>query len=409
MMNLIKISVRDLLRSRRRSLLTILAIVVGVGLLIFVSGFYTGILDGSLDMSIHLQTSHLQLRAESYDESKLGLAWSDLLADPAGLTAQIAAVDGVETASPVLWSSGMLLAGDEAVGVQITGVDPAAALVNPIREAMVEGALFSGDDRNGVLIGRQVAVDLGVGVGQNITLVTNTSDGDNDQAVFTVRGLYDTGVAQFDRSTVFMPLSKAQAFTGAGERASAIRVLLDDRERTDDFAAAFRQAGIQTLTWRDLNALIMTSINLSRAFMQVLYLIVLGVVAVVIANTLLMSVFERTREIGILTALGMKRRQVLGMFLTQAVILGGVGVAIGVLLGWLLVSYYGQHGIIIAPEVMEAKATNMITYGKILYTQFSGLDALNLSITALVMILLVALYPASFAARLQPVESLHGK
>jgi ABC-type antimicrobial peptide transport system permease subunit len=97
------------------------------------------------------------------------------------------------------------------------------------------------------------------------------------------------------------------------------------------------------------------------------------------------------------------------MFLTQAAILGGVGVAVGVLAGWLLVSYYGKVGIIIAPEVLEAKATNMITYGKILYTQFSGLDALNLSITALVMILLVALYPASFAARLQPVESLHGK
>lgn len=263
MMNLIKISVRDLLRSRRRSLLTILAIVVGVGLLIFVSGFYAGTLDGSLNMSIHLQTSHLQLRAESYDESKLGLAWSDLLADPAGLSAQIDAVNDVQSASPVLWSSGMLLAGEEAVGVQITGVDPDAVMTDPIRQAIVDGALFAGDDRDGVLIGSEVAGDLGIGVGQKITLVTNTSDGDNDQAVFIVRGLYDTGVSNFDRSTVFMALSKAQAFTGAGERASAIRVLLDDRERADDFAAAFQQAGIQALTWRDLNALIMTSIKLS--------------------------------------------------------------------------------------------------------------------------------------------------
>lgn len=409
MFNLLKISIRDLLRNRRRTLFTMLAIVLGVALLIFISGFYAGTLEGSLEMSIQLQTSHLQLRAESFDEGKMSLEWKDLLSDPAALVAQIEAMDGVKSATPVLWSGGMLLSGDEAVGVTINGVEPLSAVIEPVRMAIVGGAIPATDDRSGVLIGSKLAKNLGLDVGQEITLVTNTSDGGTDQAAFTIRGLYDTGVPQFDDVTVFMPLSKLQAFAAAGERATAIRVMLDERGRADAFSAAFQQPGLRVLTWRDLNALIMTSIALSDAFLKALYLIVLGVVAVVIANTLLMSVFERTREIGILSALGMKRRQILAMFLTEAGILGMVGVLTGLGIGWLLVSYYGKVGIVIAPEIVQAKASNMITYGKILYTQFSSADALSLVIIALVVILLMALYPASFAARLQPVESLHGK
>lgn len=409
MFNFLKISLRDLLRSRRRSLLSLVAIVLGVALLIFVSGFYAGTLEGSLSMSIHLQTSHLQLRAATFDESKMPLEWQDLLDAPDALAGQIAAMDGVEAAAPVLWAGGMLLSGTEAMGVTLNGVEPLAVVIEPIRQAIVDGAMPDADDRSGVLIGSGLAKSLGLGVGQAVTLVTNTADGGSDQAVFTIRGLYDTGVPQFDDTTVFLPLAKLQTFAATGARASAIRVMLADRDRADEFAAVFRQSGLQALTWRDLNALIMTSIQLSNAFLQGLYLIVLGVVAVVISNTLLMSVFERIREIGILSALGMKRRQILAMFLAEAGILGVVGVLVGQLIGWLLVSYYGKVGIVIAPEIMQAKASNMITYGKILYTRFSSVDALNLGIMALVIILLMALYPAAFAARLQPVESLHGK
>jgi len=86
-----------------------------------------------------------------------------------------------------------------------------------------------------------------------------------------------------------------------------------------------------------------------------------------------------------------------------------VGVALGVLFGGLIVYYYSQVGISFGQDIMEVKASNMITYGKVLYTQFSALKTMQLSLTALIMILLVAVYPALFAARMQPVQSLHGK
>ncbi len=409
MSKLWKLALRDLLRNRRRSLLTLLAVVVGVGLLLFVSSFYQGIFDGSLDMSIHLQTSHLQVRAPSYDEDKVSLEWKDLLNDPQGLTRQIQAIPGVQAATPVLWASGMVLSGDESVGVQVNGVDPQSAILAPIRQSIVAGEIIAPDDRNGVLIGKALADLLGLKVGQDIVLVISTSNQTTDQATFTIRGLYDTGVIQYDEGAVYLPLSKAQVFSAAGDRASAIRVLLDQKDRADAFAAAFRSSNLAVLTWRDLNRLLLESVTASIVFMRLLSLIVLGIVAVVIANTLLMAVFERTREMGILAALGMKARQVLTMFLIEAGILGVVGVLGGLLVGGGIVLYFSHAGLSLGQEVMQVKASNMITFGRVLYTHLTTAQALEVSLSALVLTLVVALYPAWFAARLEPIQALHGK
>jgi ABC-type lipoprotein release transport system permease subunit len=409
MFNFWKISLRDLLRNRRRSLLTLLAVVIGVSLLIFVSGFYKGIFDGSMAMSIQLQTSHLQVRAPSYNEDQLSMQWKDLLNDPQGLTHQIQAIPGVQAATPVLWASGMVLSGEESVGVRIDGVDPASPILAPIRQALVTGQIPAADDRSGVLIGKNLADTLGLSVGQDVILVINTSNQTTDQAAFTIRGLFDTGVGQYDDSTVYLPLSRALVFGATGDRASAIRVMLTNQDNADAFAAAFRTPNLTVLTWRDLNTLLLSSATASTAFLQILNLIVLGMVAVVIANTLLMAVFERTREIGILTSLGMKRRQVLSMFLLEAGMLGAAGTALGVAVGAGIVFYYSKVGINFSQEVIQAKASNMITYGKLLYTSFSSSQALEIAVIALAITLIVAVYPAWFASRMEPIQALHGK
>lgn len=408
MFKLWKIAVRDLLRNRRRTLLTLLAVVVAVGLMIFVSGFYQGVFDGSLAMGIDLQTSHLQVRAPSYDEDRVSVQWKDLLDAPQNLVNQIRAIPGVKAVTPVLWASGLLLSGEETVGVSINGIQPKDEILAPIQKSIVAGAMIQDDDRSGVLIGKVLADNLGLSVGQSVVLVANTANETTDQASFTIRGLFDTGVQQYDESTVYLPLAKAQAFTAVGDRVSAIRVLLDRKEDADAFATTFRSSGLTVLTWKDLNSLLMQSITAGNAFTQILFLIVLGIVAVVVANTLLMSVFERTHEIGILSALGMKSREILSMFLLESGVLGVVGVLGGLLVGGVLVWYYSHAGINLGQDVIEAKASNMITYGRILYTSFSVSQAAYLSVFSLLLILLVSLYPARIAARMQPVQALHG-
>jgi ABC-type lipoprotein release transport system permease subunit len=405
------IAYRDLGRNKRRSSLTLVAVALGMGLLIVMSGLIKGAVDGSVENAIRLQTGHLQVRAASYDEEKVSLEWKDLLADPDELAAQIRAMAGVRLATPVLWANGMLTGGDESVGVQVFGIDPLSEFYAPIREAMVAGAFLSPDDRSGLLMGQRLANSLELSVGDRISLVVSTADQQPDEALFTIRGLYSTGVASYDETRVFLPLPKAQAFTQTKGHASAIVVLLDRQNDADATAAALRASGqqtqgLRTLTWRDLNQVLLQAMDASAVFLDMMNLVVLAVVAIVIANTLLMAVFERAREMGILAALGMKGRQILSMFLLEAGTLGLAGIVLGLVLGGLGIVYLATVGLPIGEAAAAGEASNMITYGNVLYARFSLPDTVSLSVAGLVITLLGALYPAWFAARLEPIEAL---
>ena len=146
------------------------------------------------------------------------------------LLASAAEIEGVKAVAPVLWSSGFLTTADETIGVRVTGIDPESGFHDPIRQGLVAGEYLAADDRDGVLIGKHLADSLGIGAGSKINLLVGTSDGDTDEDLFTVRGVFATGVLTYDESTVYMPLSKAQAITGAGDRISAVILLTDDAE-----------------------------------------------------------------------------------------------------------------------------------------------------------------------------------
>jgi ABC-type lipoprotein release transport system permease subunit len=404
MRQLLKISYRDLIRNRRRSLLTLVAIAVGVSLLVFMSGFIQGAIADSVENNIRLQTGHLKIRGESYDEDKVSLAWEDLLDNPEELAARVKALDGVEAASPVLWASGIVSTREESVGIRVFGIDPLSDVHARIRDGLAAGEYLEPDDRSGLLLGQRLAESLGVTVGDQISLLVNTADEAPDEAIFTIRGLYATGVPVYDDTTVFLPLSKAQAFTHTEGRASMILVLLKDRELADGLAAALRAPGYTVLTWSEMNQVILQAIQAGMGMLYIMYLVVLMVVAVVIANTLLMSVFERIREMGILSALGMKGREILFMFLVEAGILGGVGVILGVILGSLGVFYLSKVGLHIGE--MATMTTVSAAYGSTIYARFAPAETGGVAIAAMIIILLASLYPARFAARLQPVDAL---
>jgi ABC-type lipoprotein release transport system permease subunit len=255
------------------------------------------------------------------------------------------------------------------------------------------------------MIGKHLADSLGISAGSRISLLVGTSDGETDEDIFTVRGVFSTGVLTYDENTVYMALPKAQAITAAGDRISAVIVLTEDAETADPVAAALRGQGHSVVTWRDMNALILQAIESGMSFYYLLYGIVILVVAVIITNTLLMSVFERTREIGILAALGMKGRQIRIMILLEAGTLAILGIIGGIILGSLVVWYLEINGIPIGDEI--ASVAQGFAMRNVLYTKFVPGEMLGLSLAMLIIVLLGALYPASFAARLEPVEALH--
>jgi ABC-type lipoprotein release transport system permease subunit len=401
------IAFRDLIRNKRRTLLTLLAVTLGMMVLIMMSGFIAGIIADGLRENIRLNTGHIQLRDDSYEIEKLSLLSPDLLGDIDSLKGEAEALPEVQSAAPVLWTSGVLSTVRESVGLQVTGIDPADDFHAPVRDGMVAGEYLAADDRGQILLGERLANDMGIGVGERVSLTMGDADGRVNEDIFTVVGLFNTGILSYDQNTVIMPLAQAQAFTNSGSRASSIIVMLSDREDTAKVAAALGGIGRQILTWEDLNALLLTLMDQAGALYYILYFIVILVVAVLIANTLLMSVFERTRELGILASLGMKGRQIMLMVLFEAVILALMGVAIGLVLGAGFVSYMSRVGIQFSADAMGSMQG--VALGSTLYPAFAPAEAITLSIFMFVVVSLVSLYPAWYASRLEPVRALHAQ
>jgi ABC-type lipoprotein release transport system permease subunit len=407
MLTIWRIAYRDLSRNRRRSILTLIAVALGLGLLVVMAGLVAGELDGIMQNSIHLQTGHMQIRATSYEEGKQSLKWEDLLENPQILADQIEKIEGVKAAAPVLWASGVLGTREDNVGVRIYGIDTEAVTSSPFRDGIIAGEYLATDDREGLLIGGVLADSLNLHPGDQVSLLVSTADEHPDEALFTIRGLYSTGVPVYDETTLFLPLDKAQSFTRTENHASIIFILLDEQDYADTLAATLEAPQYQVLTWRDMNRVLLDALQMSNAFMTLLNVVVLAVVGVVIANTLLMAVFERVRDMGVLAALGMKGRQILTMFLLQALTLGVVGILIGILLGSIGIGYLAKFGLVIGDAAGTGSAAMPIS--STIYAQFPLRDIIILSATGLVITMLAALYPSWLASRLEPIEALRAQ
>jgi ABC-type lipoprotein release transport system permease subunit len=406
MIQLFRMAFRDLGRNRRRTFFSILALAMGLGLLITMASFINGEMSNAMDTTIRLQSGHLQIRAQNYDENKASLKWDDLIEDPDKVAQQIASLEPVVAASPRLFASGIVASRNQSVGVQIIGIDPDSVTNDPYREGLVSGEFLTPDDREGILIGRTLAAKMGLSVGDQIDLTANTSNGGVSEQVFTIRGIYSTETQAFDNAIVFLPLAKAQAMTQTENHASTIFVLLKDKDQTQAVVNALQSTKYKILTWTTMNEVIIQTENLANSYMSLFYLIVLAVTATVIINTLVMAVFERTREIGILAAIGMKGRRIMAMFLAETSILAVGGILLGLVLGVLVVSYLERNGLYVGNMAVGGGG---FLIRDMVYAKFSPDGTINVSIMAFIVTLLAGLYPALLAARMEPVEALRAE
>src|SRR6185436_16264224 len=225
-----KLAFRNLGRNKSRSLLSALAVGVGMALLLLMVSVREGEMTGALQNTIRLQSGHLQIRPESFEEGKISLKWEDMIADPNQVAQQIKSLPQVTVATPRLVASSILTLSDESKGVQILGIDPDSAANQPFRDGMIAGEFIKADDREGILIGNTLADKLKLKLNDKVNLLVTTSNGDVNEQLFTIRGIFTTRTPGYDENTIFMPLAKAQAITATENHASTIFVLLQNSE-----------------------------------------------------------------------------------------------------------------------------------------------------------------------------------
>ncbi len=401
----LSIAYRDLVRNGRRSALTALAVALGLVVVFAFASLIDGMLETMVADNIRLSSGHLQIRNENYDASKESLKSQDLLEKGDEWAAQVESLAEVQSAAPVLWSGGLLSTAGESIGIQIVGIDPEDAFHTPIRDGIVAGEYLSADDRGQILVGRILADQMGITVGQRVSVAASDANGVGQEGIFTVAGLVDTGFPSIDQHRILMPMAQAQAFSGVGDRFSSLVLILDDQEDTALVAGNVQVPETQIVTWEELNSLILESVGTGMIFYYILYGIVFLAVAVIIANTLLMSVFARAREIGILASLGMRGRQILGLFLVEGILLAIFGIALGWVLGMGVVAYMTYVGFSIPAET--ATMVEGMAFGSTIKGRFALDQFIILSLLLLAIVSLVSLYPAWYASKMEPVEAIH--
>jgi ABC-type lipoprotein release transport system permease subunit len=395
---------RDLGRNRRRSFFSALAVAVGLALLIVMSSVVEGEMGGALEDAIRLQTGHIQIRSMNYDENKSSLKWDDLVANPEQIASQIAQYPQVKAATPRLYASGFLTSGNQSAGARIVGIDPASAANDPYRTGVIDGNYISADDRDAILIGKPMAEKLKLNTGDKVSLSVNTANGDVLEQTFTVKGIYTTNTTSFDGATVFLPLAKAQAMTQTENHASAVFILLNNTADTATVVAAIQAPNLKVMDWQALNPLMVDWEAMAQSYIAIFYMIILAITASVIINTLIMSVYERTREIGILSAIGMRGGRVMMLFLVESSLLAVGGVLMGVIFGVLGTMWFNVNGFYIGNMGLSGVVIRDTVYAKLTMD-----NLVNLTILTFIATLISGLYPAITASRLEPVAALRAE
>ncbi|MFO0599751.1 MAG: FtsX-like permease family protein [Myxococcaceae bacterium] len=389
---------RNVWRNARRSLITMTALGIGVGGLVGLYSYREVANEAIIGDITRGLMGHLQVHALGYQEAP---SISLVVQDPQLVEAAVQGkIPGAKAERRVL-GAGLAGSGEHSAPVMVLGVQPGATALY----TLVSGADLGAPRQ--VLIGKDLATDLKVGLGGELVLVSQAADGSVANDRYTVAGTFVSSSGEMDSNAVAMRLEDAQGFFGLGDAVHQVVVRLPvDREDVMPEVHALRSAldvkTLEALAWSEMLPEIKDSIDRKRKSQAVMDFIVFLIVGLGVFNAMSMSVFERTREFGVLAALGTRPRRLLTMVVLESLWQGllafvvGVGLAAAVLYGIGSVDLGSQFG----GDVMGVKLPSHLTL---------ALDPASLRgafLTAFFTAIAGAVFPALRAMRLQPVDAL---
>ncbi len=351
------------------------------------------------------------------------------LFDAPRVMAQIKTVPHVVAVTPFIFRQ-VLLATDQAVlGVVLRGIDPKReSAVTDLEKNMVEGHLSdlsqppspaSGPSKTaspkkkapGIIIGKELAARLGLQVGDPLSVLSPVTKGGPAKwlggavaltpkiRVFRVTGIFDSGMFEYDTTLAYVALSEAQSFFNLSEGVSGIEVKVDDIFLADQIRREIESRlsfPYQVRDWKQMNRNLFSALQLERIIMFIILILIVLVASFNIVSTLTMTVAEKSREIAILKAMGASKKSILGIFMFEGLVIGGMGVVLGVPLG-VAICRLLQRFYVLPSDVY---------YLSHLPVRVQSMDLLWVASSAMLISLLATLYPSWQAAKLDPAEAL---
>jgi ABC-type lipoprotein release transport system permease subunit len=395
---------RNLWRNPRRTLLTAATMALAVAFCIFMSSASAGFMHNLHEAVVDRSLGHLQIHHPDYPET---MSPYDVVPDADSVVARLQEDPDVRTVAPRVQAFGMYAGkGDEASTGALVGVDPMAeAGLTKVNERLLEGVWLEGGRQ--AVVGYRLAKKLGLSLNSDLLVVTHALDGSIGNQNYKTVGIFKTGNIALDEGAM-IPLKAAQELLVLGSGVHEVVIvghtmgsLLDIQMRAKE-----RWPGLSTRAWYEIAPDVQQMEILSEASMLFFILAIIGVATFIILNTLLMSVYERTREFGLLAAMGLKPRKVIHLVLAESAMLAGLAAAMGVCLGLMGHWYLSSVGLPMEVSEGEGFVLSGVALDPVLRGILTPGAVLMPVLTVLVVSTVGGLWPAWRAGRLEAVDAL---
>jgi len=408
MFSLLQIAIRNVLRNKRRTAITLAALLVGVTVMVSIRGTLNGLQRSLVQNVVNGQTGALQVHRTGFLKNVLSSPLSMDMPQDAAFEKKMLAIPHVTAVSPRILFAGMINVGDQTIFLGVQAVDPSREFkVVPLRAATIEDKqqFASGKVKDAMVVTEQLQKALN---GSNLpkdapaAILAPDKDGALSGENVTLTGPMKLNMPG-EKKVGMVRLDVAQRLLKMEGRATEYIVAVDDIDNIPTVAKAMQAAlgkDYEVSTWEDIATFVKQAMQRQNVILNLVAIVFMILMLLGVANTMLMSVLDRTREIGTMMAVGVRRSKILGLFLMEAATIGALGGVLGGAMGSLIVVVLHQRGISVTfpgsnvPFVIQPFVTPSYLFGVV---SLAGAGAL-----------LFAVYPAWRASRLRPVEALAG-
>ncbi|OHD24720.1 MAG: hypothetical protein A2Y38_05820 [Spirochaetes bacterium GWB1_59_5] len=403
---------RNIKRNKRRTILAASSIALAVMLMTFLGGLVGGILDNMVRNLTRSDMGHVRIVTSGFVSRSRFMPVDELVPDPDAVMAAIKAIPDlpgrlIVTTDRIMFGTLLSNGPKTKAAVGFAGDAAKEAGLMDLDRSIVEGRYISGPGET--ILGQKLAHDLGFKVGGSMLVVTQGADYGLHIKRFTVVGLFASGLNQLDGSFFQVPIADARTFLRTAGGSQQILVMLDDYRKAGDAAVSIRTAlaglpggpGLLVQPWTEVGEY-PGLIKMMEGMYQYIFVVIAVLGAFIITNILMMVVLERKREIGILKAMGLRRRDVLGMFLAEGALMGAIGSGVGAALGMVLCYVMSIYGL----DFSAAMGSMTMPIDPIFYTRFELMNGVTMFLLGLLVSIVMSISPSRRAATMNAVDAI---
>lgn len=401
-MNILKLAYRNFFRNSRRSIISGLSVTIAIMAIVFAKSYFTGAINNVRENVVSLVSGHIRITTEQYERRERLMPLEEALELSEAFDEQVAHEEVIVSSPRIKF--GVLL-GEKEVSIPALAyaIDPEKEVaITGFDRRLVEGEYIASGDEAAIL-GVGLAKRLNMSVGDTITIITKTAYDSPTGMNLLIKGTFKTGIGGVDRGIFYMPLDAGQRMLDLEGRATEFVMMIAHPERAVQVAQDIA-AGSDLSVVPFQHHSILHLISVAEYAYNFLYFIILVVACSAIANTMLMVVFERTKEIGMMKAMGLNNLSIIALFTAEAGMIGVMGSFFGATIGAALSYWLKHHGIDVA--VMSSATSTDMPFGPIIYLAPTLLIVIGSFLFGLLATVVVALLPISRVSKLEPADAL---